>query len=192
MITDTMASIYSRQNLNNGNGNENDEFLVDDGQVPFWWTRTGQIIRWSIFFGIFFLFMAYMAIGYWHAKRRINKGLRPLAYHRWLLNREQRARYDPNYQNPSVYYNTYPGGQQYGLQNMPPPMYDPNAPMPPTYQPPAGATKVDPSQWRSEPTRRPAESGEAAPSYDAPQGPPPAVQANHTGASTVSNNPYRL
>lgn len=174
--------------------------------------QTGQIVRWSIFFGIFFLFVAYMAIGYWHAKRRINKGLRPLAYHRvrhayplaqyrlvtiandaqWLLNRQQRARYDPNYQNPSVYYNTYPQGQQYGLQNMPPPMYDPNAPMPPTYQPPAGATKVDPSQWRSEPTRRPAESGEAAPSYDAPPGPPPAVQANHTGASTVSNNPYRL
>ena len=111
----------------------------------------------------------------------------------WLLNRDQRARYDPNYQNPSVYYNSYPQGGAYGMHPMPPPMYDPNAPMPPTYQPPAGASKVDPSQWRSEPTRRPADGGEPAPDYSAPVGPPPtAVQANHTGASTASNNPYRL
>lgn len=112
----------------------------------------------------------------------------------WLLNRQQRARYDPNYQNPSVYYNRYDeGGGQYGMHPMPPPMYDPNAPLPPTYQPPAGGSKVDPSQWRSEPTRRPQETGEPSPAYGAPPGPPPAaVQANHTGASTVSNNPYRM
>lgn len=80
------------------------------------------------------------------------------------------------------------------MQPMPPPVYDPNSAMPPTYQPPAGASKVDPSQWRAEPTRRPQETGEASPAYEAPSGPPPAaaVQANHTGASTVSNNPYRL
>ncbi|CZR55255.1 uncharacterized protein PAC_05142 [Phialocephala subalpina] len=184
-----MASLLPRQNFNN-----NPEFVYDD-ERSFWWTRTGQIVRWSIFFGIFFLFLLYMVVGYWHAKRRINKGLAPLAYHRWLLNREQRARYDPAYQNPQVYYTQYPaGGAQYGMNPMPPPMYDPNAPMPPTYQPPEGATKVDPSQWRSQPTRRPQESGEPSPAYEAPPGPPPAaaVQANHTGASTVSNNPYRL
>lgn len=79
------------------------------------------------------------------------------------------------------------------MHPMPPPMYDPSAPMPPTYQPPAGATKVDPSQWRAEPTRRPAESGEPAPEYEAPAGPPPAaVYAHNTGASEASNNPYRL
>jgi len=76
---------------------------------------------------------------------------------------------------------------------MPPPIYDPNAPPPPTYQPPEGASKVDPSQWRTEPTRRPAETGEPSPAYDAPPGPPPAaVHANHTGGSRSSNNPYRL
>lgn len=188
-----MARIFSRQNLNTGNDGNDGQVEFVDGEVPFWWTRKGEIIRWSIFLGIFLLLIAYMAIGYWHAKRRINKGLPPLGYHRWLLNRQQRAIYDPNYRNPSVYYNQYPQGGQYGLQNIPPPpMYDPNAAMPPTYQPPAGATKVDPSQWRSEPTRRPAENGEPAPSYDAPPGPPPAVTANHTGASTVSNNPYRV
>jgi hypothetical protein len=151
-----------------------------------------------------------MIIGYWHAKRRINKGLRPLAYHRvrlpqhrtrleanitqWLLNRQQRARYDPSYQNPHVFYTSYPQpGGQYGMNPMPPQLYDPNG-QPPNYQPPAGASKVDPSQWRSEPIRRPAESGEQAPEYEAPPGPPPApvVHASHTGGSTVSNNPYRL
>lgn len=114
---------------------------------------------------------------------------------KWLLNRQQRARYDPNYQNPSVYYNSYPNGGQYNMHPMPPPMYDPNLPPPPTYAPPAGATKVDPSQWRAEPTRRPAAAGEQSPAYEAPPGPPPpaaAVQASHTGGSTVSNNPYRL
>ena len=146
-----------------------------------------------------------------HAKRRINKGLVPLGYHRvrfvswlalvhtdspqWLLSRRDRARYDPNYQNPAVYYNQYPPPQQntqHGMYPMPPPLYN-NSDLPPTYQPPAGATKVDPSQWRAEPTRRPAETtGEPSPAYEAPPGPPPAaVQANHTGASTVSNNPYR-
>jgi len=112
----------------------------------------------------------------------------------WLLSRQQRARYDPNYQNPSVYYNSYPDRGQYGMHPMPPPVYDPNAPPPPTYQPPAGGTKIDPSQWRAEPTRRPATGGEPSPAYEAPPGPPPAavVQANHTGASTASNNPYRM
>jgi hypothetical protein len=76
------------------------------------------------------------------------------------------------------------------MHPMPPPLYDPNAPMPPVYQPPAGGSKVDPSQWRAEPTRRPS-NGEPSPEYEAPPGPPPAaaVQADHTGAS---NNPYRL
>jgi hypothetical protein len=182
-----MPSLLSRQDPNG------DQEYVYYGN-SFWWTRTGQIVRWSIFFGIFILFLAFMMIGYWHAKRRIYKGLPPLAYHRWLLNRHQRARYDPSYQNPHVFYNNYPPpGGQYGMHPMPPPMYDPNAPQPPTYQPPAGASKVDPSQWRSEPTIRPAESGEPAPDYEAPPGPPPAaIHANHTGTSTVSNNPYRL
>ncbi|PMD61523.1 uncharacterized protein K444DRAFT_628549 [Hyaloscypha bicolor E] len=183
-----MSSILSRQNVNT------DPQFVYYENDSFWWTRTGQIVRWSIFFAILGLFIAYMIIGYWHAKRRISRGLPPLAYHRWLLNRQQRARYDPSYQNPHVFYTSYPQpGGQYGMNPMPPPMYDPNG-QPPVYQPPAGASKVDPSQWRSEPTRRPAESGEQAPEYDAPPGPPPApvVHANHTGSSTVSNNPYRL
>jgi len=181
-----MASIFERQEFNDGS-----DFVIVENH-SWWWTRTGQIVRWSIFFGLLFLFFAYMIGGYMHAKSRMKKGLPPLKYHRWLLNRQQRARFDPNYQNPSVYYSTYrPSQGQYGMQPMPPPMYDPSQPPPPTYQPPAGASKVDPSQWRAEPTRRPAESGERAPEYEAPPGPPPAaaLQANNTG---TSNNPYRM
>lgn len=183
-----MATLLARQN-----GAVGDPEFIYTNNDSFWWTREGQIVRWSVFFGIFFLFIAYMVGGYWHAKRRISKGLAPLGYHRWLLNRQQRARYDPNYQNPSVYYNQYPPpGGQYGMHPMPPPMYDPNTPPPPTYQPPAGGTKVDPSQWRAEPTRRPTETNDPAPSYEAPPGPPPAVRPQNTGASESSNNPYRL
>jgi len=80
------------------------------------------------------------------------------------------------------------------MQPMPPPMYDPNFAMPPSYQPPEGATKVAPNQgqWGSEPTRPAVQNGEASPAYDGPLGPPPAaaVQTTHTGAS--SNNPYRV
>ena len=45
-------------------------------------SQTGQIVRWSIFLGIIFLIAAYMGFGYWHAKRRITKGLPPMKYHR--------------------------------------------------------------------------------------------------------------
>lgn len=97
--------------------------------------------------------------------------------------------YDPNYQNPQVFYNSYGnGGGQYNMHPMPPPMYDPNAPLPPTYQPPMGGTKVDPSQWRSEPTRRPGQTqaqapAEPSPDYDAPPGPPPAAQTSYNAPS---------
>ncbi|KAI9047615.1 hypothetical protein LZ554_008328 [Drepanopeziza brunnea f. sp. 'monogermtubi'] len=159
----------------------------------FWWTKEGQIMRWSVFFGLMFLFLSYMILGYWHAKRRINNGLAPLPYHQWLLSRRDRARYDPAFQTPSVYYNQYPPQQQseYDRFSMPPPLYT-NADLPPTYQPPAGSTKVAPSQWRTDPTRRPAEvvASQPSPPYQAPAGPPP-VAVIHTGASAGSNHPNR-
>ncbi|KAM3069333.1 hypothetical protein ACMFMG_010836 [Clarireedia jacksonii] len=174
-----MSIIYGRDTFIEPDGE-----IVSDGEVSFWYTKTGRIIRWSVFLGLFTLFMLWVIVGYWHAKRRIRKGLVPLAYHRWLLSRQQRAMYDPTYQDPSVCYTTYPPSGQYGMYPMAPPMYDPNAQMPPTYQPPAGATKLDPSQSRAQPV-----NPQSSQEYEAPPGPPPAaVQANHTGAS---NNPYR-
>jgi hypothetical protein len=95
---------------------------------------------------------------------------------------------DPRYAyaaHPRGYYNHRP--EHYGMMAMPPPTYDPNAARPPVYEGPDGATKVDPSQRRDEPTHRPgdAEDGE---DFAAPPGPPPSVQRDDTGRS---NNPYR-
>jgi len=171
----TMFDIQSRQNLNGGESGEVVEYTPS-----FWWTRTGEIIKWTVFFGLFFIVMAYIVGGYWHAQRRMARGLPPLAYHRMLVNRQQRARFDPNYQNSSNYYYApyqprSASQDQYGMHPMPPPMYDPDAPMPPAYQLPDGATKVDPSQ-RIQPTTRPVEAADSSQSYYAsPPGPPPAV-----------------
>lgn len=87
--------------------------------------------------------------------------------------------YRPPNQNPQDGYN-----MNYNMNYMPPPpTYDANRP--PEYQqgPPPGATKVDPSQWRNEPTNRPAESSTTGagvvPEYEAPPGPPPAAATRH-------------
>ncbi|POS84959.1 hypothetical protein EPUL_002959, partial [Erysiphe pulchra] len=153
-----------------------DDFIVIEREPSFWWTKTGQIVRWSVFLGLFTLFTAYIVIGYFHAKRRMKKGLPLLAYHRWLVSREERAQFDPSYRNPSTYYYQYapPGFQNgYGMQPIPPPVYDPNAPLPPSYQTPT--SKLDASQWNSGPTIRP-QTADPSPGYQAPPGPPPTAQ----------------
>jgi len=102
----------------------------------------------------------------------MKKGLPLLSYHKWLVSTEQRMKYDPSYVNPSSYYVATTG---FGMQPMPPPVYNPNAPLPPSYQPQNGS-KVDPSQW-----------GSAVPppqnaNYQAPPGPPPtAVRPDQAG-----------
>jgi hypothetical protein len=103
-----LTALLPRQTLQ-GETTTDPEFMNDrDGR--FWYSRvrwclalycglcdgelivlqTGQIVRWSIFFGLFVLFMLYMIIGYWHAKRRIAKGLPPLAYHRVRIRKQSR------------------------------------------------------------------------------------------------------
>ncbi|GJN70455.1 hypothetical protein PLICBS_004513 [Purpureocillium lilacinum] len=122
--------------------------------------------------------MGYILGGYWHAKRRLRKGLQPLAYHRCLVSR--RAYQPPQYQASWPQQGGGGGGyyqpDAYHMGNMAPPVYDPNRP--PMYPgqpagPPEGGSKVDPSQWRTEPTRRAPESN-PAPDYAPPAGPPPA------------------
>ena len=67
---------------------------------PFWWSRvstrnwtvltsdgltssqTGHIVKWSVFLGLTLLIGGYLLGGYIHAKKRLRKGLMPLAYHR--------------------------------------------------------------------------------------------------------------
>lgn len=122
----------------------------------------------------------------------------------FLVARRDLARVDPRYRFPppnNFYYydpnSQHPGAAPaYGMHAMPPPpVYDPNAPRPPVYQydveagtsgpaqPPAGATKVDPSQSAA-PVQRPAD--QQAEQYEAPPGPPP-IPSQNTGSS----NPFR-
>lgn len=141
----------------------------------------------------------YLILGYAHAKRRMNKGLPPLGYHRvsrtvprnpnflasrarnhtdtparpqFLVSRAQLARVDPRYAypQPAAYGTYYPQNAGYGMYAMPPPVYDPNAPRPPMYD----GAKIDPNQSRTNQTTRPAE--QQAPDYEAPAGPPPGVR----------------
>jgi hypothetical protein len=109
--------------------------------------------------------------------------------HQWLVSRAEMARVDPAYAYPQSSFTPFYGGQQnqyYGMQAMPPPVYDPNAPRPPIYQP-EGATKVDPSQYAAEPTHRPAD--QQAEEYAAPSGPPPPSAMRPQG--TGNSNPFR-
>ncbi|KAK0733520.1 hypothetical protein B0T26DRAFT_619218, partial [Lasiosphaeria miniovina] len=150
-----------------------DGFIDEDScYVPFWYTRTGVIVKWSLFLGLTMAIALYLLVGYLHAKKRLQKGLPPLAYHRWLVSRAERGRVDPRFQPPNAtvrpyYYNA--NGQPIDMYTMPPPVYDPNTARPPNYEgpPPAGSTKANPSQW-TESTQRPADE-----EYAAPPGPPP-------------------
>ncbi|KAH6900240.1 hypothetical protein B0T10DRAFT_20657 [Thelonectria olida] len=142
---------------------DNVVYLDDDG-VYWWYTDTGMIVKWTVFTTIVVLFMAWLIGGYFHAKKRLQKGMQPLAYHRVLVSRRMRAQYDPNYVPPQPVYGMYaaPNGYGYPMYNMPPPVYDPNRP--PMYEPPAGSTKIDPMQDRHY----------EQPEYQPPPGPPPA------------------
>ncbi|KAF2754109.1 hypothetical protein EJ05DRAFT_148936 [Pseudovirgaria hyperparasitica] len=116
-------------------------YEIPDG---FWHSKTGYIVKWVVFLILFFGVFAWIVAGYIHARSRMRKGLRPLAYHRWLIPRSQRAQFEPH--DHFTFYQTQPGYQVYGMQNHPepPPLY--NGDMPPQYAPPSGATKADPVQ----------------------------------------------
>ncbi|KAK3336454.1 hypothetical protein B0T19DRAFT_39310 [Cercophora scortea] len=190
-MTSTLVSRQVRECLRTEDG-----YIDEDScDVPFWYTRTGVIVKWSLFLGLTVIFGLYLLLGYMHAKKRMQKGLPPLRYHRvclpfdfpatdpdstdrpqWLVTRAELARVDPRYQNPQAEFQSYqPNNQYYGMQTMPPPpVYDPSSARPPMYEgpPPEGSTKADPSQptWRAEPTRRPDTED-----YEAPPGPPPSA-----------------
>ncbi|KAM5355498.1 hypothetical protein ACJ41O_002144 [Fusarium nematophilum] len=151
-------------------------WVDDDDDVTTWWySDTGYIVKWTILAVIVLLFTVWIVAGYWHAKRRIQKGLRPLAYHRCFVSRRMMARVDPRYAYPpQPYYAQYPppqDGYQYGqpggypMYSMPPPVYDPSRP--PVYEgPPEGGSKIDPAQGQAR------QDGPA--DFQAPPGPPPA------------------
>ncbi|KAK0753863.1 hypothetical protein B0T18DRAFT_311563, partial [Schizothecium vesticola] len=121
--------------------------------VPFWYTKTGQLVKWSLFIGLILFISSYLIIGSLHAQKRIRENRPPLAYHRFLVPRSHRAQTDPRHHWPNAattvpYYPNVNGSPAYGMDSMaPPPVYDPNAARPPMYPgPPEGGSKVDPNQ----------------------------------------------
>lgn len=96
-----------------------------------------------------------------------------------LVPRAQLARIDPAYAYPQATYANYapaPQGGYYGMQPMPPPVYDPNRPpMYPGGPPPQGGNKIDPEQGGSD--------------YAPPPGPPPPATQRPTNTGS-SNNPF--
>ncbi|KAH7076590.1 hypothetical protein BKA63DRAFT_285834 [Paraphoma chrysanthemicola] len=124
-----------------------------DGEPGFWYTDKGQIIKWALLGGLFFLFMAWFIGGYIHAKRRLKKGLPLLGYHRFLISYSERKRHGQVPQNHFTFYehqNPYGPQQPYqqrpgGPYAEPPPQYF-NNDAPPQYFAPPGATKVNGNQ----------------------------------------------
>ncbi|KAI0531767.1 hypothetical protein GGR58DRAFT_216029 [Xylaria digitata] len=141
----------------------------DDGEyVWFWYTTPGIIIKYTIFFAFVLLLVGWVVGGRFHAKRRLQKGLKPLGYHAWLLSRHERAQVDPAYAYPQPVYrpvgNNNGSGDYYTMYPMPPPVYDPSRP--PVYDGPPVGSKVDPSQGQGQ--------AQAQGDYAPPAGPPPA------------------
>ncbi|KAH0144935.1 hypothetical protein KCU67_g12868, partial [Aureobasidium melanogenum] len=140
----------------------------------WWWSGTGYGVRYAII-ALIFIGIALLLFGaYFHAQRRIRKGLPPLAYHRWLVSR-RRYRATPFRQNNYTYYQqdpAYPPQQGHPMQNMngayhgpaefqpPPPAYG-NWDAPPVYQPPQGASKVAANQ-NTQPMARDEVAGEGS------------------------------
>ncbi|KAJ9615753.1 hypothetical protein H2200_001830 [Cladophialophora chaetospira] len=141
-------------------------------------------IKWAIVAAIFLLFSLYFVGGYLHAQRRMKKGLPPLAYHRWLVTRRQKAAFVAQYPQHAhlfpfyraqqaqagPYGYGYNQGQAYQMGGM----Y--GAPAPPAYNEPdyvpayPGPNKVDPNQHYNPPTGPPPPSTPAT----APAAPEPA------------------
>ncbi|KAI0441928.1 hypothetical protein F4803DRAFT_521221 [Xylaria telfairii] len=157
-----MATLTRRQNTQN-----------DEDYVWFWYTTTGIIIKYVLFFTFLLVIVGWVVGGRFHAKRRLRKGLKPLSYHAWLLSRQERAQVDPTYAYPQpvyrpVYGNDHAGGADYyGMHSMPPPVYDPSRP--PVYDGPPVGSKVDPVQDRQQQQGPAAQASDFAP----PAGPPP-------------------
>ncbi|OCK81243.1 hypothetical protein K432DRAFT_295984 [Lepidopterella palustris CBS 459.81] len=121
----------------------NDVVCYTDG--GFWYSTTGEIVKWAILAAIFLFFMTWFVGGYMHAKRRMRKGLPLLAYHRWLVPYRERQRFGQVPQNHFTFYAAQPYRPNAdGTYPEPPPLYNNDAP--PSYMPPPGATKVNPTQ----------------------------------------------
>ncbi|KAI1187665.1 hypothetical protein F5B17DRAFT_452954 [Nemania serpens] len=149
----------------------------DDEDIWFWYTTTGIIIKYTLFFAFLFIIALWVIGGRAHAKRRLRRGLKPMSYHAWLLSRAERAQVDPTYAYAPppphaaayrpVYGGDVNGAEYYGMHHMPPPVYDPSRP--PVYDGLPAGSKIDPVQDRQGEGHG---QGAAAPEYAPPAGPP--------------------
>ncbi|OAG40970.1 hypothetical protein AYO21_04812 [Fonsecaea monophora] len=177
------ASILARQ--------ISDSSTSDDADDGYWWySSTAEAIKWAAVAAIVLAFSLYFLAGHMHARRRMQKGLPPLAYHRWLVSRRQKVAFlqqHPEYANQfafyraqqeQVYYSYAPGsGQAYqmgGIYGPPPPAYH-EPEYVPAYTPPqeTGPNKINPDQR-----------------YDPPSGPPPAT--TNAAAGPTQPEPARV
>lgn len=168
LVSSSLKALAQRQYVKRG----------EDDYVWFWYTTTGVIIKYTLFFAFLFIIVAWVVGGRMHAKRRLRKGLRPLSYHAWLLSRQERAQVDPTYAYPQpgpvygvyrpAYGNGPNGGGYYDMHPMPPPVYDPSRP--PVYDGPPGP-KADGAQS--------AQAQGSAPEYMPPAGPPPSADRRY-------------
>jgi hypothetical protein len=143
----------------------------DDVYCNYWscYSYTSLIIKWVFVGAIIGGFILFLIIGYFHARRRMKKGLAPLPYHRvrlssplllrpcrnanefsqWLVPRSQRLAFHaahPELYNPFAAQRQWytPGYGQHGVPMQP---YGQGPPPPqygtpeylPAYAPPAGA-----------------------------------------------------
>lgn len=106
-------------------------------------------VRYAIVAVVFGVVVVFLFFSYFHAQRRLRKGLAPLSYHRWLVSRRQYGSYPSQNQYP--HYNGPPQqgypmngwwNQQPAQQFQPPPPAYNQMDAPPVYQPPAGASKA--------------------------------------------------
>ncbi|KAI9815648.1 MAG: hypothetical protein M1826_001957 [Phylliscum demangeonii] len=150
----------------------------------WYYSSTSLAIKWGILAAIVAVIFLFFILGYAHSRRRMRKGLPPLAYHRWFTPRPQPAGFatqaDP--QQPNAYYaHQDPDEHGYYMHSMPPPAYNPNFAPPPVYQPPTGASKFDPSQ-----------QAPGLPAYPAPTADPGQMPAGGMyGSSGATTNPFR-
>ncbi|GAB7363502.1 hypothetical protein MBLNU230_g3772t1 [Neophaeotheca triangularis] len=168
------------------------------GGYSWWWTDEGVATRYAIIGILFGSLLLFILLSWFHAHRRIKRGLPPLRYHNWMVRRQHRAHYPSRYQNPPTSYPLHPtsarpyyapdqnrgyyaaepnpDSQNFATQDHPPapPAYGAweQTPPPPSYQP----TKVAADQVFVRETGAGEGSGSAVQPADAgPVMPPPSA-----------------
>jgi len=116
----------------------NDTYM--DANTRKWFMSQSQFaLKWSLVAGLLLLLLIGIFLSYLHAQKRIKAGKKPLLYHRWLVPQWQLHLFS-HYSQQDMH-DFYHAGEDRWLPNPPPP-YNPNAAMPPSYQLPPRFSKV--------------------------------------------------